>query len=46
MNPIGSDFGLIYPSKFLPVMLDGKLMGYVDPKLVNQFVKSLRSIKI
>ena len=33
MNPIGADFGIIYPYKFLPVLLDGKLMGHVDPKI-------------
>ena len=46
MNPLGTDFGLIYPDKYLPVMLDGKLMGYVDPKLAPYLVKSLRAIKI
>jgi DNA-directed RNA polymerase I subunit RPA2 len=46
MNPIGTEFGLIYPSKYLPIMLDGKLMGYVDPKVAPYLVKSLRAIKI
>jgi hypothetical protein len=35
MSPIGTDFGLIYPQKYLPVMLDGRLMGYVDPRLAT-----------
>ena len=38
MNPIATDFNLIYPSKYIPVMLDGKLLGYVDPKIANTFV--------
>ena len=46
MNPIGSDFGMIYPSNFLPVMLDGKLLGYVDPKIAVQLVSKLRRLKI
>jgi len=33
MNPIQSDFALIYPHTFLPVLLDGKLLGYVDRKI-------------
>ena len=46
MSPIGSDFGLVFPCGFLPVTLDGKLMGYLDPKLADQMVSSLRAIKI
>ena len=46
MSPITSDFGLIYPHKYIPIMLDGKLMGFVDPNLAPQLVKSLRAIKI
>eukprot|EP00347_Sterkiella_histriomuscorum_P020025 403339388 len=46
MNPISSDFGLIYPYKFLPILLDGVLLGYVDPEVAPQLVKSLRALKI
>lgn len=46
MNPISSDFGLVYPYKHLPILLDGKLMGYVDPKIAQDVVKNLRAIKI
>jgi|TARA_B110001450_G_C17414365_1_gene397154 hypothetical protein len=46
MSPIGSDFGLIYPQKYLPIVLDGKVMGFVCPKLAPYLVKSLRAIKI
>jgi len=46
MNPISSDFGMVYPQNYLPVLLDGKLLGYVDPHHSLQFVKSLRGLKI
>ena len=46
MSPINSDFGLVYPCNCLPVTLDGKLMGYIDPKMANHLVSSLRAIKI
>ena len=46
MSPIGSDFSLIYPHNSLPIMLDGRLMGYVELKLAPSLVKSLRAIKI
>jgi hypothetical protein len=46
MNPISSDFGLIYPNKYLPIILDGVLLGYVDPEIAPQLVKSLRALKI
>ena len=46
MEPIGTDFGMIYPSNFLPIMLDGKLLGYVDPKIAVSFVTKLRRLKI
>lgn len=32
MHSVQSDFSLIYPYKYLPVMLDGALLGYIDPK--------------
>ena len=35
MHPITSDFGLVYPSNYLPVMLDGILLGYLDNKLAD-----------
>lgn len=46
MNPIGTDFGLTYPQNYIPVLLDGKLMGSVDPKIAIELVKNLRAIKI
>lgn len=46
MHPIQSDFGLTYPFKYLPVVIDGVLQGYIDPKNADQFVKSLRALKI
>jgi len=46
MHSVSSDFGLIYPYKYLPVVLDGILLGYVDPKHAPEFVKALRTLKI
>jgi DNA-directed RNA polymerase I subunit RPA2 len=46
MHPVSTDFNLVYPYRYLPVMLDGVLMGYIDPKLAPEFVKSLRALKI
>ena len=46
MQPAQTDFNVIQPVNFLPVMLDGLLLGYVDPKFANDFSNSLREIKI
>ena len=31
MHPASSDFGLTYPHRYLPVVLDGVPVGYIDP---------------
>lgn len=46
MHPITTDFGLVYPYRYLPVLLDGVIVGYVDPDQAPVFVKSLRALKI
>ena len=46
MSPIGSDFAVLYPTDWLPIMLDGRLMGYIDPSHADRFVHSLRVLKI
>lgn len=46
MNPVTTDFGLVYPYRYLPVMLNGILLGYLDPKLADIFVKNLRALKV
>jgi hypothetical protein len=46
MHSVSSDFGLIYPYKYLPVILDGIVLGYVDPKNGAHMVKALRTLKI
>jgi DNA-directed RNA polymerase I subunit RPA2 len=46
MHPISSDFGLIYPYRYLPVTLDGVILGYVDPRQAPELVRSLRALKI
>ena len=46
MQPTQTDFNVIQPVNFLPVLLDGVLLGYVDPRQANDFSNSLREIKI
>jgi len=46
MHAVGSDFDLTYPISFLPVVLDGILLGYLDPKIASNFTASLRKIKV
>ena len=46
MQPVQTDFNVIQPINFLPVMLDGVLLGYLDPKVAIDFSNSLRAIKI
>jgi hypothetical protein len=36
----------VYPYKYLPVTLNGVLLGYTDPSTAPQLVKSLRALKI
>jgi len=37
---------LVYPVDFLPIVLDGILLGYVDPKIAPHMVNQLRYLKI
>ena len=46
VNLCQTDFNIVYPVHFLPVILDGILLGYIDPRLAHNFVQSLRKIKI
>ena len=46
MSPTSSDFGVIQPHNFMPIMLDGKVLGHIDPKLAPTLVSALRNIKI
>lgn len=38
MHSQQTDFNLVYPVDFLPIVLDGILMGYVDPKIAPHMV--------
>ena len=38
MNSQQTDFNLVYPVDYLPVVLDGILLGYVDPKIAPHMV--------
>jgi len=46
MHATTTDFDLIYPYKYLPVILNGVILGYIDPVNAPQFVKSLRALKV
>ena len=46
MAPVNNDFDLVYPLEYYPVMLDGGIIGYIEPGLVNQMIASLRKLKI
>ena len=46
MQPAQTDFHMVQPVDFLPVVLDGVLLGYLDPKMALDFSNSLREIKI
>lgn len=46
MNSQQTDFNLVYPLGFLPVVLDGVVLGHVDPKIAPEMVNSLRKLKV
>lgn len=46
MHSSQTDFNLVYPVNFLPVVLDGIVLGYIDPKLAKFMVQTLRQLKI
>jgi hypothetical protein len=31
MNAVSTDFNVVYPVNYLPVVLDGVVLGYVEP---------------
>ena len=39
MIPTLSDFSVVHPHKNLPIVLDGKLLGSIDPKNSELLVK-------
>ena len=45
MNSAVSDFSLIYPPHYLPVLLDGRVIGYIDPLYAHNFENVLRGWK-
>ena len=46
MNAISTDFNIVYPPNYLPVVLDGVVLGYVEPQVAPFLVESLRAIKV
>jgi len=41
-----TDFNLVPPHNFLPIMIDGIVLGHVDPAQASAFVDGLRAIKV
>lgn len=46
MSAQQTDFNLNYPAHFIPVVLDGLVMGMIDPKLAPHLANSLRKLKV
>lgn len=46
MSPIVNDLSVNYPPDNYPVLLDGKIIGYVEEDLIDNIVESLRILKI
>jgi len=46
MNAVQTDFNIVYPVDYLPVVLDGVVLGYVKPDVAPHLVNSLRAIKV
>ena len=46
MNPISTDFNIVFPANYLPIVLDGVVLGYVEPQIAIHLVNSLRAIKV
>jgi hypothetical protein len=46
MQPVINDFDFIYPKSYYCVMLDGRVVGYIQPQMADDLVKSLRYFKI
>ena len=46
MNPISKNINLIHPPDSLHVLLDGKLIGYVELELIDELISSLKYLKI
>ena len=39
MEELKKEMRVVYPANFLPVILDGVLIGYVDPEKAESFVE-------
>jgi len=46
MLPAVSDLDFVYPAEYYTVLLDGRVIGYVPPNIAEDFVNSLRYLKI
>jgi DNA-directed RNA polymerase I subunit RPA2 len=41
-----TDLSVVIPSNYIYVVLDGRVIGYVEPEKANDFVRDLRYIKV
>ena len=46
MHPISNDLSIIYPPKSLPILLDGRIIGYIEVSTADELVESLRVLKV
>ena len=46
MKQLTTDLSEIFPIEYLPVALDGQLLGFVSPTKAGELVESLRKIKM
>lgn len=46
MVPETNNLSMFYPSNFAYVILNGKIIGYVDNSMAETFVNNLRILKV
>lgn len=46
MTPGVNDLSIVYNPDNYNVLLDGRIIGYIDEDLVDEFAKSLRYLKV
>lgn len=46
MIPIIHNVSVIFPPEAYHVVLDGRIIGYIEEKLVDETIESLRYLKI
>ena len=46
MNPISKNINIIHPPNSMHILLDGKLIGYVETELIDGLIRSLKYLKV